>query len=196
VLSVANSNQDDADADPRPDEPDQPGPPDLTDDEAAAREADEFDRRWEELARVLEAELPSADGADTLLAEAADAPDAPDAPPSDLDKPPDDDGSDDGDEWRLGAAAGPRDWDPGEEAEGHFIPPEPPPVMAGDPLIVASWTALALALLGLAWWEVFHPNFPWWLPRALVIVLAGAVGALIWRMPHKREDPDDTGAQV
>ncbi|MDR0432205.1 MAG: hypothetical protein LBH48_02680 [Bifidobacteriaceae bacterium] len=90
---------------------------------------------------------------------------------------------------------GPRDWAEVED-EGHFEPPEPPPVTAGEPLLVLAWAATFGGLLGLAAVVVFHLDVPWFVPRALGLLGAAGIATLIWRMPHKRSDSQGNGAQV
>jgi hypothetical protein len=91
--------------------------------------------------------------------------------------------------------SGPRDWG-APEVEEHFEPPVPPPVTAAEPLLVLAWTASVIGLGGLALLVVFHLLVPWFVPRALGLLALAGVATLIWRMPHKRTDPDDPGAQV
>ncbi|NCT90024.1 hypothetical protein GXB85_03510 [Cellulomonas sp. APG4] len=100
----------------------------------------------------------------------------------------------DGDEQGLpGPAVGPRAWSPDpavEEAEDHFVPPDPGPVLGGDPLLTLAWVAVVavpalLLVTVLAWRDV----------PALVLQLAGAafvlaLGLLVWRMPARRDDDD------
>jgi MFS superfamily sulfate permease-like transporter len=69
-------------------------------------------------------------------------------------------------------------------------------VLSGDPLLVLAWLATAIGLVGLALAVVTHWHLPWYAPRAMVLLAVAGIATLIWRMPHKREDPDDTGAQV
>ena len=95
---------------------------------------------------------------------------------------------------------GPRSWAPDparDEADDHFVPPDPDPVLGGDPLLTLAWSAvlgvpLMALLVALFWHSV--PD--------VVLQVAGAafllgVGLLFWRMPHHRDpDDDDTGAVV
>ncbi|MHA3947845.1 hypothetical protein [Cellulomonas bogoriensis] len=94
---------------------------------------------------------------------------------------------------------GPRAWTPDpevEEAENHFEPPEPGPVLAGDPVLTLGWglvvasvaTILAIALV-------------WRGAPSAVLVLAGGsllagAGLLLWRMPQGRDHDDGNGAVV
>jgi hypothetical protein len=197
------------------------------------RDAAEFDRRWNELAGLLESEMgagpessaapdrPAGQGGGAST-EDQDGSDAEGNEPQDLTggdaaargplvTPGPDSCSDSvrgaltdlasgRDPWAVSAGpdsplGGPRDWDP-PEVEDHFSPPVAPPVTAGEPLLVIAWTATGLGLIGLALLVVLHPAVPWFLPRALALLAAAGIATLIWRMPHKRSDPDDPGAQV
>lgn len=98
-------------------------------------------------------------------------------------------------------AAGPRNWAPDpevEEAEDHFVPPDPGPVLGGDPLLVMAWVAVLAAPLLVLIALVAWPAMPTWLLEVGGVAFLGGVGLLVWRMPHRRspEDEDDNGAVV
>lgn len=99
-----------------------------------------------------------------------------------------------------------RDWDgtaqqeaaeEAVDAEEHFVPPDPGPVLGGDPLLTLAWTAtvgvpVLFFVLLLVW-----PDAPGWLLGVAGAVLAAGLAVLVWRMPHRRdEDDDDSGAVV
>lgn len=99
----------------------------------------------------------------------------------------------------LTGAPDPRSWGPDpavEEAEDHFEPPDPEPVLGGDPLLTMAWAAvvgvpLLLMLAAVVWRDI--PD--------VVLQVAGAaflvgVGLLLWRMPHERGDDPGPGAVV
>ncbi len=95
---------------------------------------------------------------------------------------------------------GPRAWAPDpavDEAENHFVPPDPGPVLGGNPLLTLAWVAAAgmpvlVVLAALFWRDI--PLIV--LESAGVLFLAG-VGVLLWRMPHRRDpEDDDPGAVV
>ncbi len=93
----------------------------------------------------------------------------------------------------------PRSWAPDpavEEAENHFVPPDPGPVLGGDPLLTMAWVAvvgvpLLLMAAVIAWRDI--PTIV--LQIAGVVFLAGAA-LLLWRMPRDRDDDAGPGAVV
>jgi hypothetical protein len=99
-----------------------------------------------------------------------------------------------------------RDWDATAQfdeaeatvdAEEHFVPPDPGPVLGGDPLLTMAWFAAAgmpifLLIVLIAW-----PQAPAALVQAAGVVFVLGVGVLLWRMPNRRDpEDDDTGAIV
>lgn len=101
------------------------------------------------------------------------------------------------------AAAGPppsspRGWlpDPAvEEAEDHFHPPDPGPVLAGEPLLVLAWGGVLAFPVVLLLVAVLWTDAP-----AVVLQVAGAVfvvglALLLWRMP-RGDDDRGSGAVV
>ena len=99
-----------------------------------------------------------------------------------------------------------RDWDGTSQiddaeasidAEEHFVPPDPGPVLGGDPLLTMAWCAAAgvpvFLLVVLVAWRDAPPA----LVQAAAALFVVGVGVLLWRMPHRRDpDDDDTGAVV
>jgi len=94
-------------------------------------------------------------------------------------------------------ASGPRDWpttpevEDLEEAESHFVPPDPPLVLGRDPLLTMAWAlVVAVPVLLLVVLVVARPY-----PVVVAQVGGGAflvgLAILLWRMPHRREDDDD-----
>jgi hypothetical protein len=88
-----------------------------------------------------------------------------------------------------------------EEAEGHFTPPEPPPVLASrDRLLVLAWAGATgvplLAVLAVLVRAFVPLPTPAWLGGAGVAVFVASVAALLWRMPHHRDPGDGPGAVV
>lgn len=99
----------------------------------------------------------------------------------------------------LGAAGDPRAWAPDpavEEAEDHFDPPDPGPVLGGDPLLTMAWIVVVgvpilLMVAVIAWREI-----PTWVLQAAGAAFLAGVGLLLWRMPRDREDDAGPGAVV
>ncbi len=100
---------------------------------------------------------------------------------------------------RLRGTGDPRSWSPDpavEEAEDHFEPPEPEPVLGGDPLLTMAWVAVitlpVLVIIAVVAWR----DVPTWLLQAAGVTFLIGAGLLVWRMPHEREDDDGPGAIV
>jgi len=99
---------------------------------------------------------------------------------------------------QLGAAD-PRSWAPDpavEAAEEHFEPPDPEPVLGGDPLLTMAWSAVAgvpaLVIVAVLVWR----DIPTVVLQVAGVAFLAAVGLLFWRMPHDREDDSGPGAVV
>jgi len=104
----------------------------------------------------------------------------------------------------LGAATG-RDWDgtsqyddaeDAVDAQETFVPPDPGPVLGGDPLLTMAWFGAAgmpllLLVIIIAWRDA-----PAALVQAACIVFVLGVAVLVWRMPSRRDEHDDDGAVV
>jgi hypothetical protein len=93
----------------------------------------------------------------------------------------------------------PRAWsvDPEvEEQDTHFRPPDPGPVLGGDPLLTMAWAAVVVApvlfLLSVTLWR----SAPQVLLQIAAAFFVGGLGVLLWRMPHRRDDDDGPGAVV
>jgi hypothetical protein len=120
-----------------------------------------------------------------------------------------DDGNDKGDKTGkpLGGSVsfapgvGPRDYrapepsddDLGEDDDGHFVPPEPPPLPEADATAKFAWMGvlggpvlLLLAVL-LGW------NMTWWLTTLSIGGFLGGSATLVMRMRTDDEDDDDPG---
>ncbi|MDM7831403.1 hypothetical protein [Cellulomonas edaphi] len=83
-----------------------------------------------------------------------------------------------------------------DEADS-FVPPDPGPVLGGDPLLTMAWFAAAGMPLFLLVVLVAWRDAPAALVQAACAVFVLGVAALVWRMPHRRDpDDDDTGAVV
>ncbi|QIQ05178.1 hypothetical protein [Streptomyces liangshanensis] len=91
--------------------------------------------------------------------------------------------------------AGPRDYAPAEESddEGHFVPPEPPPLPEADVTSKFAWLGvvggpvLMLVAVLLQW------DMTWWLTTICVGGFLGGFATLVARMSHGDEEDDDPG---
>jgi hypothetical protein len=97
--------------------------------------------------------------------------------------------------------AGPRDYsvdEPGEDDldesdEGHFVPPEPPPLPEADVTAKFGWLAviggpvLMLLAVLLQW------NMTWWLTTLCIGGFLGGFVTLVARMSHGDDEDDDPG---
>ncbi|MGC9496760.1 hypothetical protein [Streptomyces sp. WG7] len=89
--------------------------------------------------------------------------------------------------------AEPSDDDPGEDGEGHFVPPEPPPLPEADTTAKFAWLGVLggpvlLLLAVLLGWDM-----SWWLATASVGGFLGGFATLVMRMRTGDEDDDDPG---
>ncbi|OIJ97117.1 hypothetical protein [Streptomyces colonosanans] len=96
---------------------------------------------------------------------------------------------------------GPRDYTPAEPSdgdfdeddEGHFVPPEPPPLPAADTTAKFAWLGviggpILLMVAVLLGWEM-----TWWLTTLGIGGFLGGFAALVMRMKPSDEDDDDPG---
>jgi hypothetical protein len=98
----------------------------------------------------------------------------------------------------VGAGAGgPRDYEAPEESddgeEGHFVPPEPPPLPDADVTSKFAWLGaiggpVLMLVAVLLQWEM-----TWWLTTVCVGGFLGGFGTLVARMSHGDGDDDDPG---
>lgn len=105
---------------------------------------------------------------------------------------------------------GPRDWaardatrlvgswssGSSQDDDERFVPPDPGPVLGGNPLLTLAWTGAVGAPIALLLILVLWPDAP-----RVVLQVAGAVfvasfTVLIWRMPARRDDDDDSSGAV
>lgn len=79
------------------------------------------------------------------------------------------------------------------DGEGHFVPPEPPPLPEADVTAKFAWLAviggpvLLLVAVVLGW------EMTWWLTTVCVGGFLGGFATLVARMEHDDEDGDDPG---
>lgn len=90
------------------------------------------------------------------------------------------------------------DEDAGNAAvEPGFAPPEPPPLIASDPLLTLAWVAVCVAVVLVLVYLMLWRGMPGVLLAAGGVVFVVAVGVLVWRMPVRRDaDDHDDGAVV
>ncbi|WP_165988122.1 hypothetical protein [Streptomyces sp. YIM 98790] len=104
-----------------------------------------------------------------------------------------DDGGHDG-PWE---GPGPRDWAPEDEDEGHFEPPEPPPLPATDMTTRFAWTAVLGGPLLLVLTAMLGQPMTWWITTLGVGGFLGGFATLVARMRDGRDDwPDPGGGAV
>ncbi|MGW2859336.1 hypothetical protein [Streptomyces sp. NPDC001205] len=95
---------------------------------------------------------------------------------------------------------GPRDFQPAEPSdddldasdEGHFVPPEPPPLPEADVTAKFAWLGVVGGPLLLILAAIFGWDMTWWLTTLGVGGFLGGIGTLFARMQHD-EDDDDPG---
>lgn len=182
----------------RPHDPD--GEPDdgARDEEQGTAHDAEVDREWREIVARLRAD----DAAGPVGAESAAPPatEPPNEPPTDRGHPtPGAPAARAGRPPGMPSSTDPRAWsvDPeAEEQDSHFQPPDPGPVLAGDPLLTMAWAAVIVApvlfLLSVTFWR----SAPQVLLQVAAALFVGGLGVLLWRMPHRRDDDDGPGAVV
>jgi hypothetical protein len=88
------------------------------------------------------------------------------------------------------AGTGPRDWNAAEEDEdeGHFVPPEPPPLPEADTTTKFAWIAVLGGPLLLLVAVLLRLDMTWWIITLGVGGFLGGFGTLVARM---RDDGDD-----
>lgn len=97
---------------------------------------------------------------------------------------------------RADTPSGPRDWTPDEEDEGHFVPPEPPPLPKPRASTIGGISLVLVGVLLLLAPGLAGAASTVSLPLGLVAI-SGGIGWLLFRM---RQTPpaseDDDGAQL
>ncbi|MEU5030873.1 hypothetical protein [Streptomyces milbemycinicus] len=94
---------------------------------------------------------------------------------------------------------GPRDWEPAEPSdddfdetdEGHFVPPEPPPLPETDTTSRFAWLGVLggpLLLLGVV---LFQVELTWWISTLGVGGFLGGFTTLVLRMKDDDEEEDE-----
>ncbi|MFJ1970803.1 hypothetical protein ACIO93_19205 [Streptomyces sp. NPDC087903] len=91
------------------------------------------------------------------------------------------------------AAESAKGHDDDEDDEGHFVPPEPPPLPAADPTAKFAWLGVlggpvVLLLAVLLGWDM-----TWWLTTIGIGGFLGGFATLVMRMKTDDEGDDDPG---
>ncbi|WP_277993021.1 hypothetical protein [Streptomyces sp. NP-1717] len=91
------------------------------------------------------------------------------------------------------SVAEPKDDDLDDGDEGHFVPPEPPPLPEADVTAKFAWLAViggpVLMLLAV----LFQWEMTWWLTTVCIGGFLGGFVTLVARMQHDDEEDDDPG---
>ncbi|MEU7423997.1 MULTISPECIES: hypothetical protein [unclassified Streptomyces] len=96
---------------------------------------------------------------------------------------------------------GPRDHTPAEPSEddfdedddGHFVPPEPPPLPAADATAKFAWLGVVGGPLLLLLAVLFGWDMTWWLTTLAIGGFLGGFATLVTRMRTDDEEGDDPG---
>ncbi|MFV8187652.1 hypothetical protein [Streptomyces sp. AF1B] len=91
------------------------------------------------------------------------------------------------------AAGEPSEDDFDEDDEGHFVPPEPPPLPAADPTSKFAWLGVIGGPILLLLAVVLGWDMTWWLTTLSVGGFVGGFVTLVVRMRTDDEDDDDPG---
>lgn len=96
--------------------------------------------------------------------------------------------------------SGPRDYEVAEPAdgddhdEGHFVPPEPPPLPEADVTAKFAWLAVVGGPVLLLIAVLLQWDMTWWLTTLCVGGFLGGFVTLVARMQDADEDDDDPGS--
>ncbi|MGK5630614.1 hypothetical protein [Streptomyces sp. URMC 123] len=96
---------------------------------------------------------------------------------------------------------GPRDWEAREPSdddfddtdEGHFVPPEPPPLPKADATAKFAWIAVLGGPLLLLLTVLLRWDMTWWIGTLGIGGFIGGFATLVVRMKDGDEDEDDPG---
>lgn len=84
-----------------------------------------------------------------------------------------------------------------DELEDAFTPPDPGPIMDGDPLLTLAWFGAVGGPLILFILALFWRSAPTYLFVGAGFFTLAGLAVLVWRMPHSRDIDDfDDGARV
>jgi len=84
-----------------------------------------------------------------------------------------------------------------EDAQSHFVPPDPGPVLGGDPVLTTAWFAVGTGIVALVVSALLVHHVPAVVAWVGAGLLAAGAGVLLWRLPHERgDDPGDDAPWV
>jgi hypothetical protein len=83
--------------------------------------------------------------------------------------------------------------DPDDGEEGHFIPPEPPPLPEADVTAKFAWLAVVGGPVLMLLAVLLRWDMTWWLSTICIGGFLGGFATLVARMPHDDEDEGDPG---
>ncbi|WP_329623964.1 hypothetical protein OG357_29080 [Streptomyces sp. NBC_01255] len=96
--------------------------------------------------------------------------------------------------------SGPRDYSPAEpeqgpdgSGEGHFVPPEPPPLPEADATTKFAWLGVIGGPVLMLVAVLFQWDMTWWLTTLCVGGFLGGFATLVARMKHDDDDDDGFG---
>ncbi|MEU1863139.1 hypothetical protein [Streptomyces gardneri] len=96
--------------------------------------------------------------------------------------------------------SGPRDYSPAEPEqgpdgaeEGHFVPPEPPPLPEADATTKFAWLGVIGGPVLMLVAVLFQWDMTWWLTTLCVGGFLGGFATLVARMKHDDDDDDGFG---
>jgi hypothetical protein len=86
---------------------------------------------------------------------------------------------------------GPRDYGLDDEDEGHFVPPEPPPLPEADVTTKFAWLAVLGGPLLIFVFILLQQELPWWAITAGIGGFLGGFATLVARMRPGSDEDDD-----
>lgn len=75
-----------------------------------------------------------------------------------------------------------------EDEQSHFVPPDPGPILGGDPVLTTAWLAVVAGIAALVLSALLVRVMPSAVAWVGAGMLAGGAGVLLWRLPHERGD--------
>ncbi|GBQ01094.1 hypothetical protein SSP531S_25250 [Streptomyces spongiicola] len=87
----------------------------------------------------------------------------------------------------------PDDEEPDDGDEGHFVPPEPPPLPEADTTAKFAWLAVIGGPVLLLLAVILRWDMTWWLTTLGVGGFLGGFATLVARMSHGDDEDDDPG---